>query len=159
MHPRTRATLAELEQADWFHAVGKPIDGPVIVVSSWYEAMTYCESDLWEQILQEAANGHSQRVLSASIDRFRQWNVIAGQMRQVVVPLVERKTRKVIEEYRLPSIFKSTVEWDIGGVYLEAEYADITPPGFFAGQSYWYAHGHFPCGWDGEYPKGKLVVY
>lgn len=45
------------------------------------------------------------------------------------------------------------------GLGLKARYADVCPPGFYASQAYWYVQGHFPCGWQGEFPKGKLVVY
>ncbi len=37
--------------------------------------------------------------------------------------------------------------------------ADVYPPGFYASQAYWYASGHFPCGWRGKVPQGKLIVY
>lgn len=32
-------------------------------------------------------------------------------------------------------------------------------PGFFAAQAYWYSVGHFPCGWDGEFPAGTRIIY
>jgi len=52
------------------------------------------------------------------------------------------------------------VQWEILGVCMEAEYADVYPPGFYASQAYWYVKGHFPCGWEGgEFPKGKLIIY
>jgi hypothetical protein len=35
----------------------------------------------------------------------------------------------------------------------------VYPPGFFASNAYWYIKGHFPCGWEGEFPKGTLVIY
>ena len=53
----------------------------------------------------------------------------------------------------------SAVQWDILHVCMEAEYADVYPPGFYASQAYWYVKGHFPCGWQGEFPNGKLIVY
>lgn len=160
LHQRTKATLAELVAADWFSAIGKPVDGPIIVVASWYEAMTYCESDAWERILLGTANALAERVMKGSSDRYRLWNEIATEIRQVTIPLVEQRTQEIIEEFRLPTTFKATVEWDVAHLCMEAEYADVTPPGFYAAQAYWYVQGHFPCGWEGaQYPEGKLVVY
>ena len=42
---------------------------------------------------------------------------------------------------------------------MEAEFADVYPPGFYASQAYWYVKGHFPCGWQGEFPNGTLIIY
>jgi hypothetical protein len=64
-----------------------------------------------------------------------------------------------VEAHGLPEIFEDTVRWDILHVCMEAEYADVSPPGFFASQAYWYVQVHFPCGWTGSFPDGKLVLY
>lgn len=80
-------------------------------------------------------------------------------MKPLVQSLVREKTKRVVEENELPKIFLDTIDWDILHVCMEAEYADVYPPGFFASQAYWYVKGHFPCGWVGEFPDGKLVVY
>jgi hypothetical protein len=65
----------------------------------------------------------------------------------------------VVAEHDLPKVFLDTVDWDILNLCMEAEYADVYPPGFYASQAYWYLKGHFPCGWQGAFPKGKLVIY
>jgi len=66
---------------------------------------------------------------------------------------------KVAVANKLPKSFEDTVQWDILHLAIESEYSDIFPPGFYASQAYWYLKGHFPCGWEGNFPKGKLVVY
>ena len=80
-------------------------------------------------------------------------------LKPVTQALVREKTKRVIEENDLPKVFLDTVDWDILHLCMEAEYADVYPPGFFASQAFWYVKGHFPCGWKGEFPKGKLVIY
>jgi hypothetical protein len=87
------------------------------------------------------------------------WNEIVVEVKTVSDPLVRQKTEKVVRENGLPPVFEASVRWDITGVCMEAEYADVFKPGWFAAQAYWYVNGHFPCGWEGDYPKGKLVIY
>jgi len=65
----------------------------------------------------------------------------------------------VVRENDLPKAFEDTVQWDIIHLCMEAEYADVYPPGFYASQGYWYAKGHFPCGWQGEFPLGTRIIY
>lgn len=159
MHPRTKATLAELTAAAWFRRVGEPVEGPFVPVKSWDEAIEQCSSLAWENLSLEAANRYREAVLKRSPERYQQWNTIADELRPVVVAFVDRQTRATIEKHGLPKVFKDRVNWDIMHLCMEAEYADVFPPGFFASQAYWYVQGHFPCGWEGKFPVGKLVLY
>jgi hypothetical protein len=65
----------------------------------------------------------------------------------------------VIDANSLGQAFVNAVRWDILHLAMEAGFADVYPPGFFASQAYWYACGHFPCGWRGKFPQGKLIIY
>jgi hypothetical protein len=159
MHPRTKATLEQLRRADWFHRVGVRDTDAAEVLSSWYEAIESCSSPEWEGLCLEAANQYCARLAEKSAQRFERWNDIAAEIKPVAQALVRAKIKHVVEENDLPKAFVDTVDWDIVHLCMESEYADVYPPGFFASQAYWYLKGHFPCGWEGEFPGGKLVIY
>ncbi len=159
MNPSTIATLAELDALEWFTAVGKKDTMNAIVVSSWSEAIKHCRSPQWQDLLLEAHNQYFNQVRQRDKARASQWNTVVREVKQATVPLVERKTQAVIAANALPDIFLQTVQWDILHLGLEAEFADVYPPGFFASQAYWYLHGHFPCGWQGNFPDGMLIIY
>src|SRR5258708_2980670 len=89
----------------------------------------------------------------------RFWKGRGREVKKITRPLVDRKTATVVREHALPDIFKIQVHWDIMGFCMEAEYADVCPPGFFTSIGHWYVNGHFPCGWLGAFPQGKLVIY
>jgi hypothetical protein len=84
---------------------------------------------------------------------------IAIELKKTTFPFVRRKIQIVVRENDLPKAFEDTVQWDIIHLCMEAEYADVYPPGFYASQGYWYAKGHFPCGWQGEFPLGTRIIY
>ena len=159
MHPRTTATLVELEDADWFSRVGEHDATKVIVLFSWAEAIEHCASLDWENLCLEAANQYRQRLLERSVDRFEQWNDIAIELKKATIPFVKRKIEPVVRAHGLPRVFEDQVQWDIVHLCMEAEYADVYPPGFYASHAYWYVHGHFPCGWKGTFPQGMLIIY
>ncbi len=48
------------------------------------------------------------------------------------------------------------VAYDIAAAAVELA---TDSPDFFTNLIEWYRLGHWPCGWEGEYPKGKLIVY
>jgi hypothetical protein len=151
--------LDELEKANWFSQVGVKDTTAVIVLGSWQEAIQHCGSIEWENLLLEASNQYCERLVERSKERFAKWNEIAVELKKTTVPFVHRKIETFVREYNLPRVFENTVKWDILGVCMEAEYADVYPPGFYGSHAYWYVKGHFPCGWQGEFPKGTLIVY
>jgi hypothetical protein len=159
MHPRTEATLAELRQADWFRNVGVLDTRAVDVLTSWHDAIQSCSSPAWSDLRLEAANQYRERLLEKSVERFSKWNELVSGIRPAAEDLVREKTQQMVTANNLPRLFVDKVSWDIVHLCMEAEYADVFPPGFYGGLAYWYVKGHFPCGYKGDFPKGRLVVY
>jgi hypothetical protein len=159
MHSRTIATLHQLEKASWFSRVGLNEGSAVVVVTCWPEAVEQCSSFEWEDLRLDALNQYRRCIAERSMERLRLWNGAVDEVKKNTVPLVDRKSAGVVREHALPEIFKIRVRNDITGACMESEYADVCPPGFFTSIAHWYANGHFPCGWWGAFPQGKLVIY
>ena len=108
----------------------------------------------------EAANQYRERLLERSPKAFSTWNDVVDGVKPSAIALVHGKTSEVVSKHGLPDVFIHTVNWDILHLCMEAEFADVFPPGFYASQGYWYERGHFPCGWRGPFPDGgRLVVF
>ena len=58
MKPTTAAKLRELEQVEWFHAVGQGNVPEVKMVSSWMEAVVNCAAGKWETVQRDAIYLH-----------------------------------------------------------------------------------------------------
>lgn len=159
MHPRTSATLDRLRHEDWFRNVGIHDTEGADVLSSWDEAVASCSNSTWVDLCLEAVNQYCARLIERSPADYERWNNVVFTVKPVSQALVEEKTRAVIKKNNLPKAFLNAVNWDILHLCMEAEFADIYPAGFYASQAYWYAVGHFPCGWRGQFPEGRLVVY
>jgi len=159
MHARTIERIDRLEKASWFSRVGVPTGPTVAVVSSWPEAIEYCAAPEWEDLLQEMLNQYREYIDEHFKERLQAWNEIIREVKKITTPLVERKIEAVVRENNLPRVFRLRVNFDATIFCMEAEYADICPPGFFTRLGAWYLDGHFPCGWWGPFPEGKLIVY
>jgi hypothetical protein len=159
MKPQTRATLQQLEEASWFSKVGIADSSAVVVLESWYEAMRSCTSPDWEDLCLQAANEYRARIAETDSAQLNLWNERVALIKEVSIPLVRRKIESVSAQRELGKAFEEVVQWDILHACMEAEYSDVYPPGFNASQAYWYVRGHFPCGWHGAFPAGKLIVY
>jgi hypothetical protein len=159
MHSRTIAMLDRLEKASWFSRVGVNEGSGAIFVRSWPDAIEHCDSSAWEDLQGEALNQYCEFIAHHSKERFQLWNGLVGEVKKIARPLVDRKITAAVRENNLPRIFSVQVNYDITGACMEAEYADVCPPGFFTSIAHWYLNGHFPCGWWGAFPQGKFVIY
>lgn len=159
MNPSTQATLVQLQSAHWFDRVGVQDTETAIVLATWEEAVDSANSTEWEGLCLEAANQYRERLLEKSVDRYRAWNGLVEQLKPISEAIVKEKTDRVVIANALPKSFVDTVKWDILHVLMEAEYSDVYPPGFYASQGYWYVKGHFPCGYRGQFPRGRRVVF
>src|SRR5262245_16517005 len=102
MHGRTRAALEELEKAPWFVNVGVKSTTAAIIISSWKEALDYCGSDTWQNVILEAANGIRDRLIAKSIAEYNRWNSIAAQIKPLTDELAREMTSTVIQQNKLP---------------------------------------------------------
>ena len=90
---------------------------------------------------------------------FPQWDRIREELKPVVVALVTEKTKPVVIAAGLPDIVVKRATWDILYMAMESEFAEIKPGGFIDAMGAVYLHGHFPCGWEGDWPEGQLLIY
>ncbi len=160
MHPRTTATLDELRDIQWFMNVGRNDTDAAKVLPDWASAIESCESSDWEDLCLEAANQYRERLLDKDLSYLDEWNGLVSSIRPTVTELVREKTVAVVKANALPKSFIDAVAWDILHLCMQAEYADVQSPGFYASQAFWYMKGHFPCGWHGPFPNGgRLVIF
>jgi hypothetical protein len=159
MDPRTVERIDQLERAPWFSRVGIKAGPTVASVSSWPEAIGYCAAPEWEDLELEMANQFREYLHEHANARFQAWNKAVVEVKKVTNPLVEHTIKAVTLNDKLSRELRIQVEHDIDLICMEAEYADVCPLGFFTNLGAWYLNGHFPCGWWGNFPEGKLIVY
>jgi hypothetical protein len=159
MNSNTRMALEECLEGPWFLRVGKHDMPDVEVLGSWPEAIRHCSSPEWEHISRRTMARYQQLVMERSMDRYAKWLEVASEVRAVTRPFVSMKIEKVVRDHNLPQSFSTNVQWDILCLCMEAEYADVFPTSFYTAKGHYYANGHFPCGWQGDFPMGKFIIY
>ncbi|WP_156647822.1 hypothetical protein [Methylobacterium sp. Leaf87] len=158
-HPRTIATLDRLDKAEWFSRLGEIDFETSIFVKNWEEAHSYASSIAWENLKIEAANRIRIQLLSRNKRRFNEWNMVASTIRPFAIALVKDKFESIDLNAAFSEKIASNTRWDIIHLCMECEYLDIIEPGFFHSLAFYYVEGHFPCGFKGEFPNGKQIVF
>ena len=137
-----QAFLEELEQFPWFEHTGKPIqDEGIKQVFSLNTAWECMQDDSYTYASFHLEVDQAHPVWAEAYDR--------------VFDIVSKSGRNYELEKDNP--IARSAAWDAGGAAYQIAVGNKT--GFYIHLMEWYRKGHWPCGWEGEYPDGKLIVY
>ncbi len=168
LKPATEKMLANLDSVDLFTNVGKSFEGlasgQVILIDSWDQAIRYCLSPEWENLINHSNADYRKRLFQESPVSSQKWNPILRKLKPIAFKRARQYSSVIAEKEKLPACFKENVEVFVLGLVWELEYSDVITPGLYTLLSQWYIKGHFPCGWIGNEkdslpPHGKFVIY
>jgi hypothetical protein len=156
---RAIAVVDGVGAVPWFSRVGTFAGGPgAKPVKAWREALAKVTAEPWEELRLELANQLGERVDEVAPARYQGWNEITAPVRARIREIVEPPVRAYVAEQKLAEKVLHRAQWDVMHAALEAAYSDIVPVGPYSKWLEIYREGRFPCGWEGEYPKGVLLV-
>ena len=126
---------------------------------SWNEATKKCKSNTWSNVQIDAQNDLTFILSRDWPEKDRMWNNITDQAKKLLKSGVTPKISKYLNSKDLSINVLQSVEWDILAAMMEHVYSPYVKPGFYTMLLKVYEEGHFPCGWKGKYPEGKLLIY
>lgn len=142
LNPQVVAFINHFESFAWFQNVGKPIQNNNIKqIHSWDNAWESLQDESWTD-----ASFHEQ------IDQQHPaWIAAYDKVKQIISASEN--------DYELEDgVFASMqAAYDAGGAAYEI--AVNKNEGYYQKLIKWYQLGHWPCGWEGTFPKGKLIIF
>jgi hypothetical protein len=156
------AFATELGLIPWFTAVGQPLPAGLpfdpLPVRVW--AQDVGGSQPWDEVLLEASNRLTRFLSDRYRARYRQWNMVTFAVRDRVDSLRDTIWQPFAARRGLGPPFADWVAWDVVHAAMEHEYRDCAGrPIFSLDLLRVYRAGHVPCGWQGKWPNGRLVVW
>jgi hypothetical protein len=160
MRITTRHTLNQLVNCDLFGRVGDSVeDDGIVQVATWRDAIKAHESVHWQYWMENERNRLTSELHKTCRERYNvTWNVIVNECRDIVSECVREALLRFSVIPGIDSV-RINAEWNILGALMEAEYSDVISPGFFTDVVTWHFAGHYPCGRDDRFPKGRLLIY
>lgn len=127
-------------------------------VGSWADAEKSFSDSSWEVIGTEAQGDLTEYLSVNHADKYQgQWNNLVKQVRPIVNENVAENARRFQKSQGIGPVFVDCVQWDVLNGSMALIYEDCKPPSFYLDVMKIYQSGHFPCGWDGEWPNGSLL--
>lgn len=153
--------FGRLESIQWFSRCGGPpepgLQLDVIWVADWSKAAELFSDPSWEAIRLEAQNALTEHLARLHPRQYQEWNKLVRAAKSKLGGVFE-KARQFQQANGLSQRFVDCVKWDVLGMVLEETYKSCRPPGFSYSLLKVYERGRFPCGWEGEWPNGRLLV-
>ena len=161
MNEKTRSLLEQLRSTVLFCNVGCPVAASAVAtVNNWKQAIKLLTSRESKYAWGEAQNRLTEKLHYKHPERYhRVWNTKVEEIRKKIKELVTPQARELMKTHKLIDTFPNYVVGDFVSACMEFEYSDIVPPQFYAETAKWYLDGHLPCGWEGAFPEGRLIVY
>jgi hypothetical protein len=157
--------LDSIHAIDWFSNCGSTTDIdlplPCQQVNSWQEAMQVCDSQSSSDAMLSARNDLTAYLSQNYAKQFQRWNELTDKAKEECVELlVQRVWTPFSMSHSLGKSFVTATSWNVLAAIMEREYRDCKgTPAFFLHVLEIYRCGHFPCGWIGTWPSGKLLYY
>jgi hypothetical protein len=154
------AAVIALQDAEWYAKLGQssPIDDRAIRVRSWSEALS---------VLDDSERYVVGGTLVGPWDEMHRCDQLHPELHDWWI--CGRKALSPVEDVRFPEVPGLSHERAVlltdymfdyfNLLMMEIVYSDVSSCVYFREQLQWFHAGHFPCGWEGEWPVGKMRVY
>lgn len=151
-----------LDTADipWFANCGsKPNEGlDGVLIADHDEAIASIKSIDYENFQLDRQGDLTVFLSSHHRDRNGLWNdqnaMIKENLEQQFQAIADAAAAK-----GLPQVVVDSVKWDIVDYYQEKAYHDLSIPIYFTKIMPIYRVGNIPCGYEGDYPNGKICIH
>ena len=157
--------VEKLETIDWFANVGEPFSPegefqiPFTVVDSWESMTRICKRPESDNAFLEARNAITVHLHHRCRDDYQAWNQVTKAAKASLSSSILPSIVAYQHENNLDIEILECARWQLLAFLMEDAYRYCKPPQFFHKLLKVYQMGHFPGGWNGDWPEGELVVY
>lgn len=153
--------IQRILQIKWLQNCGNSHVVPALecIRTDGSNAFSKAKRTAWDNTRLEARGGVTSYLAVHAPTEFNPyWNPLVGQVRSEVWPKMEAEIRKCVEQLGLPEIVIESVKFDVINMAVVLSYQDIIRSPFYENLLDIYCQGLLPCGWEGEYPRGCIVI-
>ena len=157
------SALWVLNRTKWMEHAGEPLSGDgIIVVHSWDAALKHLNRDLLTRNRQYNATGQLEAPCARIDDIFERipqrdtwWQAAREEAKRYTLLGGVPSSRPHAEQDLMYEHLYEYVSMLLAEIIASPE-VECT---YFREQLSWFHAGHFPCGWDGDWPNGRMRVF
>jgi hypothetical protein len=148
----------------WLSASGTPFTGdltmPVRQLSDSAAAFEARADVVWENAELEAQNQLSMWLSKNAPADDQRWNELVENHKRETLAALEPAWAQCQATWGLPKVALDSFRWDTLNALMANSYLYTGHSSFFFLELLTvYEAGHWPCGWEGQWPDGVLLVF
>lgn len=87
------------------------------------------------------------------------WNKEVGIIKEKYLPAIVDKIGIKLKEKKYSPEIMNDIRYNLIIIMMADFYSEFYTSYFYTNILEIYLSGHVPCGWQGKYPSGKLIVF
>ena len=114
----------------------------------------------WENIcLEEHGNISEFLAVNDRAEYRHSWNTTVAFLKSKYLPDIMFRIENICKENKLPSSILNDIKFNLLSIFLTNHYQQYDRSSFFSMLLSIYMAGHLPCGWQGKYPDGNIIIF
>lgn len=89
----------------------------------------------------------------------KNWNDEVREIKEKYIPMISEKVSIALTNNGMVSNILNGINMNLLSIFMLEYFSEYYSCDFYNKMLEIYLAGHLPCGWAGEYPNGKFVVY
>ena len=146
----------------WLQNCGKQEDFgfEVEYVKSKKQLKKLISSIKWENICLEAEGDFTAYLhINHKEDYNKYWNDMVSMIKSEYINTIAEDIMKVLDDFEGKDDIIIDMKANIVSLFMMHFYSEYYNSDFYDKMLKIYLAGHIPCGWNGEYPEGRFLVY
>lgn len=136
------------------------LDFDVEYVNSKDKAIKMINSLEWENLCLDERNDFTGFLYDNYKDLYnKNWNVEVQKIKGEYMNEIQKKIETNWNDKDSEQYVIDDVEFNIISIFMLNVYSEYYKSDFYEKMFKIYLAGHLPCGWSGDYPNGKFIVY
>lgn len=129
-------------------------------VNSEAKAIKLIKGIKWENTCLESRGDFTEFLSRNHRDVFKKnWNVVVDEIKSKYMNEIREKIENKWVDEKSKQYVIDDVQFNVLTLFMLDYYSEYYQSDFYEKMLAIYLSGHLPCGWSGEYPEGRFIVY
>jgi len=149
-------------ECDWLRNCGRESDlgFEVEYVKSRSKVEKLIKGIKWENVCLETGGDFTEFLhKNHKEDYNRYWNEIVVRVKKEYIIIISEAIEIALVEFKDKDSIMSDIKFNLVTLFMLNFYSEYYSSDFYNKMLSIYLSGHLPCGWSGNYPEGKFIVY
>lgn len=154
--------VKKILDCQWLQRCGKTdnLGFDVEYLSSKRDAEKNINATKWENMCLERKGDFTTYLLKNHKDEYNKyWNDEVRMIKEQYISRISEKVNIVLTNSGFSVSILDDIKMNILSIFMLEYYSEYYSSDFYNRMLVIYLAGHLPCGWMGEYPNGKFIVY